>query len=76
MEKQNSKADNFFDYDYLSGAASSHDCTGLIPLAPPDKDAWTNYADIYPFLPVIPLGQNPGDQVEDRLQGVRPGKYF
>lgn len=76
MKKQHMKSDHVFDYDYLSGAAASHDCTGLIPVAPPNADAWDSYADIYPFLPVIPLAQNPGDQLEEQQQGISPEKYF
>ena len=76
MKKQNSKTDNIFDYDYLSTAASAHDCTGLIPVAPPNADAWDSYADIYPFLPVMPLASNPGDQLEEQFQGISPEKYY
>lgn len=76
MKEPDNKTENVFDYDYLSGAASSHDCTGLIPVAPPNADAWDSYADIYPFLPVIPLTENPEDQLIEKLQGINPEKYY
>ena len=76
MEKRYNKMNNFSDYDYLSNAASSQDCTGLIPVAPPNADAWDCYADIYPFLPVFPARHNIGDQFEEQLQGITPEKYL
>ena len=42
-------------YDYLSGAASSQDCTGLIPSAPLSE------AELYPFLPPVP----PASDIKD-----------
>lgn len=38
-------------YDYLSGAASSQDCTGLIPSAPLSEAELDSYEELYPFLP-------------------------
>ena len=34
------------DADYLMGAASSGDCTGLMPAPPKDGDEWSSYLDI------------------------------
>lgn len=39
------------DYDYLSNAASSMDCTGLIPSLPENEDEIEAYNEIYQFLP-------------------------
>lgn len=41
-------------YDYLSGAASSQDCTGLIPSAPLNEAELDSYEELYPFLPAVP----------------------
>ena len=41
-------------YDYLSGAASSQDCTGLIPSAPLSEA-------VYPFLHPVP----PASDIKD-----------
>jgi len=38
-------------YDYLTHAASSQDCTGLIPTPPLNPEAVESYEEIYPFLP-------------------------
>lgn len=38
-------------YDYLSNAASSQDCTGLIPAAPVSAAEVESYEDLYHFLP-------------------------
>ena len=38
-------------YDYLGKAASSMDCTGLIPSAPQNSSELESYESIYPFLP-------------------------
>ena len=41
-------------YDYLAGAASSQDCTGLIPSAPLTDAELDSYEELYPFLPPVP----------------------
>ena len=41
-------------YDYLSVAASSQDCTGLIPSAPLNDAELDSYEELYPFLPPVP----------------------
>lgn len=38
-------------YDYLSGAASSQDCTGLIPSAPLSEAELDSYEELYPSVP-------------------------
>ena len=38
-------------YDYLSNAASSWDCTGLIPSAPLSRAELESYEEIYHFTP-------------------------
>ena len=39
------------EYDYLSNAASSQDCTGLIPSEPVSEAELESYEDLYHFLP-------------------------
>lgn len=39
------------DYDYLSNAASSGDCTGLIPSLPKSKAELDSYNELYEYLP-------------------------
>ena len=59
-------------YDYLATAASSHDCTGLIPSAPLNPAELDSYEELYPFRPPVssaddapeqapPSGKNPSD---------------
>lgn len=48
-EKENQKIID--EYDYLSNAASSHDCTGLIPSEPVSADEIESYEELYHFLP-------------------------
>lgn len=70
IEKQNLKPVDPKDYDYLSSAAA-HDCTGLIPMKLPNDDSALNsYGDIYPYLPVIPVEENPGDQGTEMLRMI------
>ncbi len=40
------------EYDYLK-AASSMDCTGLIPRGIEDESEIENYEEIYPYLPKV-----------------------
>lgn len=49
MKKKNS--DIIDDFDYLSNAASSQDCTGLIPANPVSDAELESYEDLYHFLP-------------------------
>lgn len=39
------------EYDYLSNAASMHDCTGLIPSEPVSVEEIESYEELYHFLP-------------------------
>lgn len=53
-EKTNTKKTNqeiIDSYDYLSNAASSQDCTGLIPSEPISAGELEAYEDLYHFLP-------------------------
>ena len=45
-------------YDYLSNAASSQDCTGLIPSEPESEAELQSYEDLYHFLPPTGKVQN------------------
>ena len=47
-EKENQKLID--SYDYLSNAASTHDCTGLIPSAPVSEAELESYAELYPYF--------------------------
>lgn len=38
-------------YDYLSNAASSMDCTGLIPALPSSREELEAYEDVYHYQP-------------------------
>ncbi|MBA4700908.1 MAG: hypothetical protein H2212_15910 [Ruminococcus sp.] len=46
-DKENEKIID--DYDYLSNAASSMDCTGLIPYLPVTDAELESYNDLYQF---------------------------
>lgn len=48
-EKENQKLID--SYDYLSNAASTHDCTGLIPSAPVSEEELESYEDVYHYRP-------------------------
>ena len=54
-------------YDYLSNAASSQDCTGLIPSAPTCKEELESYESMYQFCMnnMPPLHSNNGKHTED-----------
>lgn len=46
-------------YDYLSNAASSQDCTGLIPSAPLNEEELESYNALYKFQPPkVPAPKN------------------
>ena len=38
------------EYDFLSNAASTQDCTGLIPSLPQDEAEQEAYEDLYPYI--------------------------
>ena len=44
-----------------TGAASSQDCTGLIPSAPLSEAELDSYEELYPFLPPVP----PASDIKD-----------
>ena len=48
-EKENQKLID--SYDYLSNAASTHDCTGLIPSAPVSEEELESSEDVYHYRP-------------------------
>lgn len=48
-EKENQKIID--EFDYLSNAASSQDCTGLIPSEPASSEEIEAYEELYHFLP-------------------------
>lgn len=53
--KKNRQNQEIIDsYDYLASAASSQDCTGLIPSAPLTDAELDSYKELYPFLPPVP----------------------
>lgn len=39
------------DYDYLQNAASSNDCTGLIPSLPTSEAELESYNEVYQYQP-------------------------
>ena len=45
-------------FDYLLNAASSQDCTGLIPSLPESEAELESYEDLYHFLP--PMSKKDG----------------
>lgn len=50
--KHNKKNQEIIDsYDYLANAASTQDCTGLIPAAPASSEELRSYQDIYNYQP-------------------------
>lgn len=49
--KQSNNEKIIDSFDYLSNAASSQDCTGLIPSAPTNTSELESYSSIYHYLP-------------------------
>ena len=49
LAKENEKIID--SYDYLANAASTQDCTGLIPAIPESDEELEAYKDIYNFEP-------------------------
>lgn len=39
------------DFDYLANAASTMDCTGLIPSLPQSEDELESYNDVVQYMP-------------------------
>lgn len=50
-KREKSNQEIIDSYDYLSNAASSQDCTGLIPSRPESEAELQSYEDLYHFLP-------------------------
>lgn len=46
-------------YDFLSNAASTQDCTGLIPSGPVNKDELESYEALYHYQPPKIKDTNP-----------------
>ena len=65
MKKEDKENQKIIDeYDYLSNAASSQDCTGLIPSEPISSEEIEAYEELYHFLP--PNG---------RAESIKPGEH-
>ena len=54
------------EFDYLSNAASSQDCTGLIPYAPVSTEEVEAYEELYHFLP--PSGRASSIKPDEHLK--------
>lgn len=50
-DKRKTNQEIIDSYDYLSNAASSQDCTGLIPSEPTSEAERESYEDVYHYLP-------------------------
>ena len=51
-QKEMKKNQELIDhYDYLKNAASSTDCTGLIPAGPVDEEELKSYEAVYHYQP-------------------------
>ncbi len=46
------------DFDYLSNAASTQDCTGLIPALPTSEAELESYNDVYQYRPPVISDKN------------------
>lgn len=46
------------DFDYLSNAASTQDCTGLIPALPTTEAELESYNDVYQYRPPVISAKN------------------
>lgn len=51
MKKEKTNQVIIDGYDYLTHAASTTDCTGLIPTLASSEEERDAYKSIYPFLP-------------------------
>lgn len=49
------------DFDYLSNAASIHECTGLIPSLPTSEAELESYNDVYQYRPPVIQSKNESD---------------
>lgn len=48
-KKENNDSQSIDSYDYMSGAASAGDCTGLIPAEPVSEAELESYQDLYAY---------------------------
>ena len=53
MKKKKSNQELIDNCDYLSGAASATDFTGLIPSLPENEAELEAYNELYPFRPPV-----------------------
>lgn len=51
LKKKLSNEEIIDSYDYLANAASTTDCTGLIPSAPVSRAERESYEDVYLYTP-------------------------
>lgn len=51
MKKKTKNQEIIDSYDYLTHAASTTDCTGLIPTPASTEEERASYEAIYPFIP-------------------------
>lgn len=57
IDKENEKIID--SYDYMANAASTQDCTGLIPANPMSEEELESYEDVYNYkAPVIKKEKN------------------
>ena len=62
-EMERSNQEIIDSYDYLGNAASTTDCTGLIPSEPVSKAELESYQDLYQFEPPY-LGSDKSDKAD------------
>lgn len=58
MKKKLTNQEIIDSYDYLANAASTTDCTGLIPSEPMSKAERDSYEDVYKYTPPKTAIQN------------------
>ena len=51
VSEQKSNQEIIDSFDYLSNAASTQDCTGLIPSAPQSRAELESYEEVYHYQP-------------------------
>lgn len=63
MNKEEKKNNQLIidSYDYLANAASTQDCTGLIPSLPTSKAELESYEDLYHYQPPKMKQNNPSE---------------
>ncbi len=64
-------------YDYLTNAASSQDCTGLIPSAPLNEEELESYNALYKFQPPkVPSVKKEKNSQEQTITSGRPLRFL